>query len=277
VKLFAALGAALLAAVLADTPALAVDEGVPDRARHPYVGVLGADLDGAGPEAPFGWCTGAVVSDRVFLTAAHCINALPPETDWYVSVEPGSPRAPVVLPGVSPDDNPFPFLVPLTKANEAVMHPDFSEGTNIVAHDVAVVLFEPGTFAGIEPIQLPKENQLERLPLKRAPIRLVGYGTDPEHGDGETILVVDGYRQTALAPFHRLTGRQLLLDGDAAATRLGGLCLADSGSPQLLDGTNLALSLFSGHSAGVEDCRGVIHAQRLDTRSERRFLARYLP
>jgi hypothetical protein len=213
----------------------------------------------------------------VFLTAGHCINALPPETGWYVSLEPGSPSAPVIRPGVFPDDPSFPFLVPLIKANAAVMHPDFREGEDIVEHDVAVVLFEPGTFADIAPIQLPKERQLERLPLRRAPIRLVGYGTDPEHGDGGTVFVVDGYRQTALAPFHRLTDRQLLLNGDAAATRLGGLCIADSGSPQVFDGTKLALSLHSQNTPGDEPCRGLLQEQRLDTRSERRFLARYVP
>jgi hypothetical protein len=68
-----------------------------------------------------------------------------------------------------------------------------------------------------------------------------------------------------------------LLDGDAAATRRGGLCNGDSGSPQLLAGTDLALSLLSEIGPGVDVCRGVIQAQRLDTRSERRFLARYLP
>jgi hypothetical protein len=277
VKLFAVLGATLFAAVLAVTPAWAVDEGVPDRDRHPYVGALGADPDGDGPGAPFGWCTGSVASDRVFVTAAHCINALPPETVWYVTLEPGSPRAPAFEPGVFPDDFPFPFLVPATRAQEAVMHPDFAETDTEIVHDVAVVLFAPGTFAGVEPIQLPKLHQLERLGLRRNPIRLVGYGSDPEHGDGGTTFVVEGYRQTALAPFHRLTSRELQLDGDAAATRLGGLCIADSGSPQLLDGTNLVLSVLTGHAPEVEDCRGVTHSQRLDTRSERRFLARYLP
>ena len=99
---------------------------------------------------------------------------------------------------------------------------------------------------------------------------------DPEHGNGETVFVVEGYRQTATAPFRRLTATQLLLDGDAAATRQGGLCLADSGSPQLLDGTDLALSLHSEVTPEVDPCRGVIHAQRLDTHAERRFIARYV-
>jgi hypothetical protein len=182
-----------------------------------------------------------------------------------------------VLPGVFPDDFPgFSFLAPLTRARQAVTHPDFG-GFDNRTHDVAVILFAPNTFAGVKPVELPKARQLDRVELGRAPVRLVGYGVDPEHGDGAPQFMVEGYRQTATAPFLRLTGEQLLLDGDAAATRLGGLCLADSGSPQLLPGTNLALSLASDGGPEVDACRGVIRGQRLDTRSERRFLARYLP
>jgi hypothetical protein len=276
VKLCAAIGAALVTVALAATPTLAVDEGVPDKDRHPYVGALGVDMDGDGPQAPLVWCTGFVISDRAFVTAGHCLTGLGPETVWYATLAAGSPRAPMILPGVFPEDFPdFPFLVPITRATRTVTHPDFEEED--FRHDVAVVLFPPGTFAGVTPAALPKLRQLERLDLGRAPIRLVGYGTDPEHGDGEPQFNVEGYRQTATAPFQRLTNRQLLLDGDTAATRQGGLCIADSGSPQLLPDTNLVLSLFSTHSHEVDACRGVIHAQRLDTRSEREFLARYVP
>ena len=52
------------------------------------------------------------------------------------------------------------------------------------------------------------------------------------HGRGAT-----PDRDRAVSPADR---QAALLDGDAAATRQGGLCLADSGSPQLLARTNLA-------------------------------------
>ena len=142
-KLCAVIGAALVTAAFAASPALAIDEGVPDRARHPYVGALVADPDGDGPQAPFIWCSGSVISDRVFLTAAHCITPQPPETVWYVTLAPGSPRTPIYLPGVFPDDGfDFPILVPLTRANQAVTHPDFG-GFDNRKHDLAVILFAP--------------------------------------------------------------------------------------------------------------------------------------
>jgi hypothetical protein len=79
VKICAAIGAVLIAAALAAAPPSRVDEGLPDRAGHPDVGVLGADPDGDGPQTPYPWCSGSVISDRVFLTAAHCIVAQPPQ------------------------------------------------------------------------------------------------------------------------------------------------------------------------------------------------------
>jgi hypothetical protein len=267
-KLTASLAALLLLALAA--PALAVDEGVPDRERHPYVGLLGFDVDGAGQTPPALLCSGSVLSDRHFLTAAHCIPAVPPDVEWVVTLEPGRPAAPVVVPGIFPDDFPFPFAVPAKRGGVAVVHPDFDPDRR--AHDLAVIEFAEGTFAGVTPIALPRAGLLDRLRGRRS-FRLVGYGADPEFGDGPPVFVVEGYRQTATAPFHSLTHRQLRLDGDAAKTRRGSLCLGDSGSPQLVGDSNLAVSVFSSHA---DDCRGLLFSQRLDTRSERRFLRSFV-
>ena len=60
-KFAAMLGAAVLLVSLAPS-AHAIDEGVPDRDRHPNVGILGVDEDADGPKPPQFLCNGAVIS-----------------------------------------------------------------------------------------------------------------------------------------------------------------------------------------------------------------------
>ncbi len=93
---------------------------------------------------------------------------------------------------------------------------------------------------------------------------------DWPYSAGEPRYFVRGFRQTATAPFRALTARQLHLQG-ADTSGQGGLCLGDSGSPQFLGSSNVAVSLLS---AVGETCREIV-AQRLDTPAERRFLSRF--
>jgi len=271
----AALAASLLATLVMAGSAGAVDNGVPDGDRHPNVGLLGFDFDAEGDSPPFFLCSGSVLSDRVFLTAAHCIDVFDDSVQWVATLEPGGPADPVYAPGVLFDDFPNAITVPVERPVATVVHPQFDPAT--LAHDLAVLVFAPRTFE-VEPVELPRPRLLDRLArdhrwkpgLDDTFFTLVGYGADPDYSGAEPRYFVRGYRQRATAPFEALTDRQLHLQG-AGASGQGGLCLGDSGSPQFLGSSNLAVSLLS---AVGETCREIV-AQRLDTPAERRFLSRF--
>ena len=92
-------------------------------------------------------------------------------------------------------------------------------------------------------------------------------------GAGAPRFILEGYRQTATAPFRRLARTQLLLKGDPRRTGQGGLCYGDSGSPQFPGDSDVAVALLSNPG---ETCREGIRSQRLDTRAVRAFLSRYV-
>jgi hypothetical protein len=251
--------------------------GTPDEGRHPNVGLVAFDVDGeSGPVPPFALCTGSVLSDGVFLTAAHCIRVAP-RARWAVTLEPGSPEAPIVVPGTFPDDFPFPVIVPMVYADEVVVHPRFDQG-HPQAHDVAVLLFPEGTFS-VPPVELPEEGALDALAaqggLRGQDFTLVGYGAMPIEGEVKNSFVA-GYRQVTRAPFQALTRDWLVLQMATEATLEGALCAGDSGSPHFLGNSNLAMAI-AGAGGHNEVCgTGVARSQRLDTAEELDFLAQFL-
>lgn len=245
-------------------PAQALDEAVPDGHRHPNVGMIGSDPDRDGPEVPRFLCSGAVISDRHFLTAGHCAALFGPDADVFVSLQPGSPAAPVYRPGVYPDEFPFPPTGPVITGGVVTIHPDFDFDRRL--HDVAVVTYPARTFASVTPITLPRAGLVDRL-RKRQMLRLVGYGLDPEYGNGTPVLIAEGYRQTRTTTLKAVTRRQIELKD--------GACVGDSGAPQFLGDSGVAIALLSDVGS-FEICPGPYLSQRLDTRSERRFLARFV-
>jgi hypothetical protein len=256
-------------------PAGAVDNGVPDGDRHPSVGLLGFDSDAEGASPPYFFCSGSVLSHRAVLTAAHCIDVFGDTVQWVTALEPGGPEDPVFEPGFL-DDFPFAVTVPVQRPIATVVHPLFQPET--LAHDVAVLVFAPHTFH-VQPVELPRPRLLARLARRKPPkpgvtdalFTLVGYGADPDYSGQEPRYFLRGYRQTATAPFRALTAGQLQLQG-AHESGQGGLCLGDSGSPQLLGSSNVAVSQLS---AVGETCTQIV-AQRLDTPEEQHFLSRFI-
>jgi Trypsin-like peptidase domain len=283
-RILALLAAASLIAVTA-TSALAIEGGMPDEGAHPNVGLLAFDIDGAGPTPPFGICTGSVISDHAFLTAAHCIiNDIvgqSPDLTWAVTLEGGSPMAPVVPGGSFPAD--YPACCVLTdesqifRATGVMVDPLFDVTTFTSPaggpHDLAVVEFPAGTFAGVTPVRVAHPGLLDHLTAagsRRGPqLTLVGYGAELRDGQ----LYIPGYRKTGRASFVDVTDVWLELSQDTTMLpRSASPCAGDSGSPLFLGGSNVQVATY--HTA--DGCYGTGYAQRLDTPAEQAFLAPFI-
>jgi len=252
--------------VFATTPASAIENGRPDGPRHRNVGLMGIDLDGPdGPLPAFAFCTGFVISDSAFATAAHCIDVFGPDAAWAVTLEPGSPDDPVIEPGFFDfslfNFTDFPIHADVTFADAVCMHPSYN-GLVGFEHDLAVLSFDPGTF-DVPPVQLPEQGWLDHLAatgsLIKMPLQLVGYGTEGRQ-EG-TAFFVPGYRKTALTGITGLDPNSLYYRPSDVWTGDSGF--ADSGSPQFLTGRAVSLQTFNLAEG---------QAQRLDTVSELSFL-----
>lgn len=265
-------GAAKLASLLlilsllsVAAPVSAVDNSVLDRTRH-AVGLLGFDVDGPGSSPPFFLCSGFVISDYAFATAAHCVapfGAMGIPVSFVVTLQSGSPDDPVVPPGdfnaVPPYNfTDFPILVDTVVATTYYVHPNFDPATRV--NDVAVIEFPAGTFS-VKPVRLPKVGFLDWADhvgvLYQVPVGLVGYGGDEDLG---SFVTIPGYRKRGFAIATDLTENTLISGTNEVmdSQNLPG----DSGSPQFVLGR--AVSLAS-HSHVVK--------QRLDTPPVQSFLA----
>jgi hypothetical protein len=244
-------------------PVSAVDNSVLDRTRH-AVGLLGFDVDGPGPIGPFVLCSGFVISDHAFATAAHCVVAMEPlGVSFVVTLESGTPDDPVAPPGIFDltvyNFTDFPILVDTVMGTGHYVHPNFDPTTR--ANDVAVIEFPAGTFA-VKPVRLPEEGFLDRLDtvgvLYDVPIGLAGYGADEDLGNLE--FAIPGYRKRGFGIATDLSEQWLIMGTNEVMDSIN--LPGDSGSPQFVLGR--AVSLAS-HDHVVK--------QRLDTPSVLSFLA----
>ena len=64
-------------------PASAITYGEPDGNRHPAVGSMVVDVPGQGL---LQWCSGTLIAEKVFMTAAHCTAFLDP----FIAANPGT-------------------------------------------------------------------------------------------------------------------------------------------------------------------------------------------
>ena len=240
----------------------AIENGQHDYMHH-NVGALGFDIDGPdNPIPPFGLCSGFVISDRAFVTAAHCIIFPGPYAQsWAVTLEPGTPENPVILPGIFTGGNvfDFPMLVETFNTVAVHMHPDFDPGS--MTFDVAVLEFPPGTFK-VRPVRLAEPYYLDELDIQGVlnlrPVGLVGYGMLALTAEG---YVVPGYRSRGFSQVSGINDDQLFLaPTDVFDARV---LDGDSGSPQFISGRAVSLT-------------GIVDMQRLDIPEVLDFLAPFI-
>jgi secreted trypsin-like serine protease len=236
-------------------PSGAITYGHVDGDLHPNVGSLIAkNRHGKWVQ----WCTGAMVSDRVFLTAAHCVQGEDPER-FSVTFDPVLSQDMATVHGVAHYD-----------------HRAYTQGTSR-PHDIAVMVLDHAV--GVQPVQLPRIGLLDDLKashdLRGRLVTAVGYGTrrTTQQGGPKSILP-NRKRRYALQHVKTIQSQWVSLDMNPA-TGNAGTCYGDSGGPHFLGGVNsnveVALTVF-----GDAVCKAVDKDFRLDTKAAQNYIGRFV-
>jgi len=243
--------------------------------RNPAVGslliVLTAPNPFGTPEGIAGFCSGALIGDRVFLTAGHCVGPslpeLPPFAKAYVSFSPtaldGFTKAPLSIP---------PHWIPVsTQAGNPSLPPcpppvgydptstgEFEAGDPAVTDLGLVFLSRP---AGVKPAVLAPVGSLQDPQSSFIPMTTIGYGHEFPNPD---LSVRDGLRK------FRNSKLATVLNGVWASWELpSSVCAGDSGAPTFLNNLPEVLEnrrpIVAIASDGGIDCLSKDIRVRVDT------------
>lgn len=246
------IGVVVLLTVLAALPATAITFGELDDGAHPNVGALVAEFDGTK-----NWiCSGTLIAEDVFLTAAHCTEGF--QQLWVSFASPVDPG----------DESQLHAGIPVPHLEYGV------NGGGADWYDIAVVLLDEPV-AGIAPAQLPAEGLLDEMKrdgtLRDATFVTVGYGAVREDKTGGFApLFYDGQRRFAEQTLLSLQKTVLGLSMQPS-TGDGGTCYGDSGGPHFLGDVLVSLTV-----TGDAPCRASDKTYRVDSASARAFLADFV-
>ena len=279
----AALVATAATSLASASPAAAISSynAVPAPERT-EVGAFVALWDNTGDGVPDRFdvvCSGTMIDDDTFLTAAHCTADWPAGTRFFVSLEQDFQSLIDANAELSASEQADLFLaegwIVEGDTHQAAAFP----GNGSDRHDIGVIDFAeremtPQDVWDFTPATLPTADQLSQLgsrALDAATWMAVGYGTEEAvRGPGGHTHPGGGVRLKAILDFNALNNTWVRLAMNESRG-LGGACYGDSGGPNFVElGGELVLGAIT--ITGDVPCYATNVAYRLDTASAREFL-----
>jgi len=279
-----------LVAALASEGAGAINtynaEPAPERTEVGALFVLWSNDDNDADYERFDWvCSGTMIDDDTFLTAAHCTDDWPAGTRFFVSLDQDvqAPLDDAADAGLSPIETADLFLQEGLVVEGTPHQDEAFPGPANDPHDIAVIDFanwdvSPQDVWNFTPATLPEPDLLSSLggrTLDSSDWWVVGYGTEEAlRGPGGQTHPGGGVRLKALVGFNALN-KSWVRESMIEPRGYGGACYGDSGGPNfaVIDGQMILVAITV---TGDTPCYATNVAYRLDTEAAQSFLAPFL-